>query len=216
MTSVPEDVLTSTRQSLHAVVEQVLAGPQHRASGTIRLRVDPGSLHTVAAPSLTLTSSRLTGPGGDASLLGPTTPRDLAAAAGVDVGAPEGLYGDHAPLGPDDRLAVDAEAATALLEWFAVGTAALLQFAPEETAVLWPEHFDLAVTVAAVDYGVSPGDDACAQPYAYVGPHQPVVDPFFDAPFGAARTWDLVPDAASIAALFAEGRERAAAATRAT
>lgn len=212
MTSVPEDVLTSTRQSLHAVVEQVLAGPQHRASGTVRLRVDPGSLHTVAPPAMSLTSSRVTGPGGEASLLEPTTARDLAQAVGVDVGAPQDLYGDHAPMGPDDRLSVDAEAATALLEWFAVGTAALLQFAPGQTAVLWPEHFDLAVTVDGVSYGVSPGDGWSPQPYAFVGPHERPEDPFFDAPFGAARTWDHVPDAASIVAFFTDGRQRATSA----
>jgi hypothetical protein len=37
-----EHVLTATRLSLHAVAEQLLAGPQHRAKGTIRLRVTPG------------------------------------------------------------------------------------------------------------------------------------------------------------------------------
>lgn len=210
MESVPEDDLRRTRESLHTVVELVLAGPQHRASGTIRLRVDPGSLHTVAGPGLALTPSTLSGPGGEASLLAPATARELAAAVGVDVGAPEGLYGDHAALGPDDRLSVDVDAATALLEWFSVGAAAMLQFAPQEQAVLWPEHFDLAVTVDAATYGVSPGDGFSAQPYAYVLPPAPADDSFFDAPFGAARTWDLVPDAAGITAFFHEGRDRAA------
>jgi glucose 1-dehydrogenase len=35
--------------------------------------------------------------------------------------------------------------------------------------VLWPEHLDLAVTVDAVNYGVSPGDDAVPAPYLYGG-----------------------------------------------
>jgi hypothetical protein len=36
-----EHVLSATRRSLHAVAEQLLAGPQHREQGTIRLRVSP-------------------------------------------------------------------------------------------------------------------------------------------------------------------------------
>ena len=35
-------VLVATRRSLHGVAELVIAGPQHRATGTIRLRVTPG------------------------------------------------------------------------------------------------------------------------------------------------------------------------------
>ena len=65
-----------------------------------------------------------------------------------------------------------------------------------------------------VGYGISPGDGFSAHPYAYVGLPGPVDDPFFDAPFGALRTWSQVPDAASVAAFFAEGRQRAAAAAR--
>ena len=36
--------------------------------------------------------------------------------------------------------------------------------------VLWPEHFDLAIDVDEVNYGVSPGDGYHGAPYAYVGP----------------------------------------------
>ncbi len=155
----------------------------------------------------------MTGPAGEASLLQPTSARELAAAVGVDVGAPEGLYAEHATLGPDDPLQLDPDAATALLEWFAVGAGALLTFAPTEQPVLWPEHFDLALTDGNSTYGVSPGDSFSIQPYAYVLPPAPLDDGFFDAPFGAARTWDLVPDAAAIAGFFAEGRDMVASGT---
>ena len=37
-----------TRRSLHGVAELLLAGPQHRAHGTIRLRVTPGGFGGVA------------------------------------------------------------------------------------------------------------------------------------------------------------------------
>jgi hypothetical protein len=36
--------------------------------------------------------------------------------------------------------------------------------------VLWPEHFDIGITIDAVNYGASRGDDHIAEPYAYVGP----------------------------------------------
>ena len=37
-----EHVLATTRRSLHAVAERVLAGPQYRATGSIELTVLPG------------------------------------------------------------------------------------------------------------------------------------------------------------------------------
>jgi hypothetical protein len=203
------EVLAGTRAALHAVVELVMAGPQHRASGTIRLAVVPGAVQTVAEPRLRLEATCLSGPGGQASLLDTTSPMALGAAVGVQAGAPVGVYTDTSGVAPDEALAVDADVATALLDWFSVGAAGLLLHAPDERAVLWPEHFDLAVTVDGVTYGISPGDGFSAQPYAYVGPHAPVDDPFFDVPFGALRTWAQVPDAASVAAFFAEGRDRA-------
>ena len=207
-----QTLLRSTRAGLHAVVEGVLAGPQHRASGTIRLSVAPGAIETVAEPRLRLTATTLSGAGGEASLLGSASQLSLAAAVGVEAGPPVGVYADLSGADLDEPLRIDADIAVALLDWFSVGAAGLLTFAPAERAVLWPEHFDLAVTVEEVNYGVSPGDTTSVQPYAYVGPFVPVADPFFDAPFGALRTWQQVPDAASMAAFFAEGRDRVRAA----
>ena len=42
-----ENALVATRRSLHAVAESVLAGPQYRAHGTIRLTVTPGGFGQV-------------------------------------------------------------------------------------------------------------------------------------------------------------------------
>lgn len=207
-----DDVLINTRTGLHAIAEGVLAGPQHRTSGTIRLSVAPGAVETVAEPRLRLTASVLSGPGGDASILGRTSQLALAAAVGVAAGAPKGVYPDTTGVDTDEPLQVDEDAAVALLDWFTVGAAGLLTFAPDERATLWPEHFDLAISVDQVNYGVSPGDGWSTQPYAYVGPFDPVDDPFMDAPFGAARTWTQVPDAVSMAAFFTEGRDRVRAA----
>src|SRR5215218_5216111 len=139
---VDEQALARTRAALHGVAELVLAGPQHRAAGTIRLRVVPGGFAQVAG-GLRVEGTDLVWDGGRTPLTG--TPRELAAAAGVPVGAPDGVYADGAGLGPDDPLHVDAEAAALLTSWFGTGDAALRAFAADAEPVLWPEHFDLAL-----------------------------------------------------------------------
>jgi hypothetical protein len=165
-----EHVLTATRRSLHAVAELLLAGPQYRQHGTIRLRVTPGGFAQVTG-SLRVEGGDLVADGTRVRLAG--TIAAVAAAAGIGAGAPDGLYGDHAELGPDDELAVDEAAAALLADWFARGDAGLRAFAPDEEPVIWPEHFDLAVATGQVNYGISPGDGGHAGPYAYVGPWTP-------------------------------------------
>ncbi|SHK43987.1 hypothetical protein SAMN05443637_106141 [Pseudonocardia thermophila] len=199
--------ITRTRRSLHAVAELVIAGPQYRAVGTIRLQATPGGFGAVRS-SLRVEGTDLVRPGGRSPLAG--TCRALAEAAGVEVGAPEGLYHDGADLGPDDELVVEEAAAGLIAEWFARGDSALRTFAPDISPVLWPEHFDLAISLDGVNYGVSPGDSAIPHPYAYVGPWTPREGEFWNVPFGAVRTMEQVADHRVLAAFFAEGRERAA------
>jgi hypothetical protein len=79
------------------------------------------------------------------------------------------------------------------------------------TPVLWPEHFDLAVTVDEMNLGVSPGDSWSAEPYAYVGPWEPRRGDFWNAPFGAARPMSALPDVDALAAFFTEGHRLAVA-----
>ena len=82
-------------------------------------------------------------------------------------------------------------------------------FAPGEEPVLWPEHFDVGITVDEVNYGVSPGDGFNAEPYAYVGPWQvPAADEFWNAPFGAARDLDSLGTVEAVRRFFEEGRAR--------
>lgn len=200
--------LAATRLSLHGVAESVIAGPQHRAHGTIRLAATPGGFGGVKAP-LRVTGAELVGLDGRWPLTG--TLGDLAAAARVDLGAPAGIYHDSPNLGADHVLAVDPAAAAVIAEGFARGDAALRSFAPDETPVLWPEHFDLAISIGEVNYGMSPGDAGHPRPYAYVGPWKPPEQGgFWNAPFGALRPLDEVPDSAAVAAFFAEGRAAAA------
>jgi hypothetical protein len=205
-----EDVLTATRLSLHAVAEQLLAGPQHRTYGTIRLRITPGGFGQAAGP-WRVEGAELAGPDRRVPLTG--TIADLAKAAGVEAGAPT-IYADHADLAADAPLAVDPAAAAELAEWFARGEAGLRAFAAgvgaDQEPVLWPEHFDLGVAVDEVNYGISPGDGGHAGPYAYVGPWTPREGPFWNASFGSMCPADQLPDADAVAAYFAAGRAAAA------
>ena len=199
------DPLNRTRQALHGVAELVLAGPQYRRSATIRLAATPGGFGTVAEPVLRVEGTDLVTGAGDRTPLAGATYASLAAAAGVDAGAPENLYHDGSGVKPDDRVDVDADAAALIAGAYAEGARALRALAPDQTPVIWPEHFDIGITVNGVNYGVSPGDGYLGEPYAYVGPHEPRTGPFWNAPFGAARPLRELPGDA-LDAFFAEGR----------
>jgi hypothetical protein len=152
-----DDELAVTRKSLHAVAELVLAGPQYRATGTVRLGIVPGGLATTRTPKLLVDGSRVTG------------------ADGVTVGHD-----------------------------------ALVGFAPGETPVVWPEHFDVAIRVHEANFGVSPGDGFIDEPYAYAGVSAPPAgDSFWNAPFGAARPLRELPNVSAVTGYFAEGSKRA-------
>lgn len=195
--------IAPTRQAWHAVAELVLAGPQLRRSGTIRLRVVPGGFATVADPGLQVVGASLVA--GDVSVpIDGRSCRDLAEAAGVEAGAPD-IYHDGTGADPAAPLRLAPDAAAELAGAFARGDAALRMFAPTLQPVLWPEHFDLSVTLDEVNYGVSPGDSYFDGPYAYVGPSRPRSGGFWNAPFGAARPLTQLADVDSVVAFFEEG-----------
>jgi hypothetical protein len=204
--------LRATRDGWHRVAEHVLAAGQYAASGTIRLRVGPGGFRTtagIAGRQLAVEGDRLVVEDGGARRSTPlTTIGDVAAFAAVEPGL-NGSYSPATDADPGTPLAVDPAAAAELAAWFALGDAALRRFAPGAEPVLWPEHFDLAITLDAVNYGCSPGDRFVAVPYLYVGPHRPPpADDFWDQPFGAALPWDRVADVAAAVAFFSRGRAR--------
>jgi hypothetical protein len=203
-----EHAVVATRRSLHAVAERILAGPQYREHGTIKLSVRPAGFGQFAGP-LRVEGTDLVGERGRVALRG--TIADVAAAVGVEAGEPAGLYSGHADLGPDDELTVDPAAAALLLDWFARGDRAMRRFAPGQEPILWPEHFDLGIALDEVNYGVSPGDAGHPLPYAYVGPWTPRNGEFWNASFGAVREADQLPDADAVAAFFGAGRAAAAA-----
>jgi hypothetical protein len=203
--------LSPTRRSLHAVAELVLAGPQYRRTGTIRLRVIDNGFATIREPAVAVEGDELVTEGLRIGI-SERTCAELAAMLGVAAGKPEHLYQDGSGVPADEVLEVDRAAAAYLAECFFRGDRALRLFAPEvpdEQRVLWPEHFDVGISVDEINYGVSPGDGYLDEPYAYVGPHQPREGSFWNAPFGATRPMRELSDAAAVAAFFAEGRTRA-------
>lgn len=122
------------------------------------------------------------------------TVAQAAAFAGIKPGLAEQAYRPATPLEPDAALHIDREAARLLAAWYQLGAQALAAFAAavpndEPTpAQLWPEHFDLAITAARINYGASPGDALIGEPYLYVGPFDGPSggdDEFWNAPFGA-------------------------------
>ncbi len=206
------DQLAATRRSLHGVAELVLAGPQYRATGRLRLGVVAGGFATTTlSPRLLVDGSRVAGAGGvTAVAIGGRTPRAIGAELGVDAGRPEGLYADGSGVDPDETLAVDPVQAGVIMGALALGHDALAAFAAGEPPVLWPEHFDVAVRVHDINFGVSPGDGFIGEPYAYVGVTSPPGgDGFWNAPFGAAVPLREFQDAPAVAGFFAAGRERA-------
>jgi len=198
-----------TRRALHAVAELVLAGPQYRTSGTIRLRIRPGGFETRAEPRLRVDGAELVFGAQRVPLVG-TTCEALGRSAGVDAGAPAGLYQDGSGAGPGEFVDADPEAARWIAGCFEAGDAAMRRFAPDQEPVLWPEHFDVGIAVDGVNYGVAPGDAFCPEPYAYIGPTEPRQGEFWNAPFGAARPMRNLAGAEGVLAFFKEGRRRAA------
>jgi hypothetical protein len=204
------DELAVTRRSLHGVAELILAGPQYRATGRLRLGVVPGGFATTLMPRLRVDGSGVSAPEGVTAVIGGRTPRDLGAELGVAAGRPEGAYEGGSGVDPGETLAVDPDQAAVILGALALGHDALLAFAAGESPVLWPEHFDVAIRVHDMNFGVSPGDGYIEEPYAYVGVSSPPAgDKFWNAPFGAAVPLRGLPDAPAVTGFFAECRERA-------
>jgi hypothetical protein len=203
-----DPVLVATRRSLHAVAELVLAGPQYSRSGSIELRAVPDGFATVREPDLRVAVDRLRAGGRDEPIDGRTA-GSLAVAVGLTARSLDDVYSGGPGTGDDEVLVVDSGAARRIVDALGVGDAALRALAPGVTPVLWPEHFDVGITVGEVNYGLSPGDDYLPEPYAYVGPWTaPAHDDFWNAPFGAARVLDDLGDQAAVHAFFEEGRTR--------
>lgn len=212
----------ATRRSLHAVAEHVLAAALHAATGRIGLRATPGGFGTplfevegrprqirVEGVDLVVVD------GASERRAALSTVAAAATMAGVVPGGPGAVYTLVTPLEPDAPLVLELEAAAVVHAWFALTDAALADFsarhAPDgpPVAQLWPEHFDLAMTLAEVNYGGSPGDDDHVGPYLYVGPwsFDKGADDLWNEPFGASRSQDEIGSASDAIELFERGRQ---------
>jgi hypothetical protein len=173
------------------VAESLIAGPQYRSSGTIRLTVRPDGFAAVAIAAAVR--------GTDLVLADDTIPLSgtmaaIASMAGIDAGPPEGAYEVVDPLSPDVELTIDTHVAEWLYQIHYAGGQALERVLPESHPVLWPEHFDVATSADEVNYGVSAGDEHHPMPYAYVGPWTVPTGSFWNAPFGALYPLDRRDD----------------------
>jgi hypothetical protein len=196
-----------TRRQLRGVAESLIAGPQYRSSGTIRLAVRPDGFAAVTIP-VAVHGTELVLPNDAVPLEGPMSL--VAEAAGIVAGPPEGVYEIIDALPADADLNLDVEAVEWVNRSHYAGGYALKSFLPECHPVLWPEHFDVAVTDNEVNYGVSAGDEQHPMPYAYVGPWSVPTGEFWNATFGAIYSLDHATDVDGltkrIADFFEQGR----------
>jgi hypothetical protein len=210
--------LATTRESLHALAEHVLCAARYAAVRRIGLEVahdgfatppfgEHGRVVAVEGGELVVRES------GEVRRAPITTLRAAGELVGIEPGGPVDVFPRVTPLDLDAPLRIDEAARARLMAWYALGDDALRrlrQSIPSDNPspiTLWPEHFDVAIRAADVNYGVSPGDGLLPDPYAYVGPDTvPAVDAYWNQPFGAARTWAELRAVDQAVAFFEEGR----------
>lgn len=216
----------STRESLRALACYVIGPARKAQTGRIGLRpvgdgfgtppFDDGTRLVVRGDELAVD------PGYAARI---TTLRAAAELVGVEL-SPDPDVGHELPLyEPDAPLAVDRGASLLLGRWYGFGQRVLDELAATWTAEtiseaqLWPEHFDLAVTVELddgrkVNVGFSPGDTFSAEPYAYVGPHDTAAlqGDYWNAPFGGFLPYAGLTSEAAALAFVVDGLTRVGAA----
>jgi len=219
----------ATRESLRSLACYALSPARKVRTGRIGLRAFGGGFATPPFDDGTRYAVRgdaLSRRPGDATLI--TTVSAAATFLGIEASVDPGVGGDLPLFAPDAELAVDPAASLALGSWYAyaqrvletVAASVAGEGATAGEAQLWPEHFDLAATVALpddggdVNVGFSPGDAFHGEPYVYVGPHDRtrLVGEFWNAPFGGYVPYDLLaagPDADATALAFVtEGLDR--------
>jgi hypothetical protein len=162
--------IVTTRHSLHLLAERVISPLRVQVTGTeIARAARPGGFGTPDLPQggwvgVIGTDVVRVGPFGEERRAPITSLADAAVLVGLEGGV------------EDAHLEVDGEAAARFAEAWAIGEGALKQLDGDdvEPIHLWPEHFDIATVEgsgpARANYGVSPGDEAHDEPYAYVGP----------------------------------------------
>jgi hypothetical protein len=199
------EALSGTRKTLHGIAECLLAGPEYRACKEISLRVTPGGFATTGAPAIRLDRTELI-EGERHRISAQGTFRQLADALGVRFGPPEIGYRDGSRAAEDGEVELDPASVTIFTDWFLLADAALRVLATNQTPILWPEHFDVAVLLDDRSYGASPGDDFHGTPYAYVSAPDNDGGEFWNAPFGALLDYSEVHDIDDLVGFWQTGR----------
>lgn len=235
---------SATRHGLHQIAEQVLAQDRYRQDGRIGLQASPGGFSSPweivdgAKRCVQVVGTDIVLVVGDDRTSQPiTTVATAAAMLGIEAGAPP-VYRAATPANPGAVIALDPDAAAIIADWFEFGAVALERFlaAHPELAervvgpTLWPEHFDLAVTIADAGQGelvigVSPGDSGDsgdAAPYAYVSwqgvdrdDTGQAVDPWWNRLWGRWVPAEDLGVADDLVQLFEEGLTRSRRSSRA-
>jgi len=154
--------LVATRLALHALAEHVISPLRVQATGNeIALEARPGGFGTPELPG-----------GGWVGVSGTDVVRADGERQPVSSlrTAAEFVGLDGAEALSAEPLAVDPSAAARLAQVWADGTRDLQALSADAELHLWPEHFDVAIDLGEVTYGVSPGDENHDEPYAYVAP----------------------------------------------
>ncbi|HEY6812523.1 MAG TPA: hypothetical protein VI074_07525 [Propionibacteriaceae bacterium] len=196
--------LIATRRQLHGIAECLLAGPEHRQTGEIALRITPGGFSTTAGPEIRLDGLELVH--GERRVPVAGSFRELAGRLGVEFGAPASLYSGGSGVQPDDVVDLDPAAARLVVDWYALSDAGLRILDPDQQPTLWPEHFDVAILLDDRSYGSSPGDDSHSTPYAYISEDDHDDNPFWNVPFGALRDAAEFSSTDDLVAFWRKGR----------
>jgi hypothetical protein len=210
-----------TRAALHTVAEHIVGAARYRAVGHIGLQPVRGGFGTPLTDGRWIevigTDLVVRAETGEVQREPITTLRSAGTFVGIEPGMPPSVYQPATPLDLDAGLEVDPVAAQAIADWFALTEETLVIFAARHRdeepsdATLWPEHFDLALSMAEVNYGGSPGDGGHDAPYLYVGPWTARHGAFWNEDFGASLSSASVTGVADAVAFVAEGHTRAAA-----
>jgi len=189
---VPSDqALTPTRRSWHLLAAHVVAEERFRRVGHSGLEPTPRGFRTPAAEPVGVEvdlDQLLVRTAHDVARRPVTTVGDAQAWVLGEVGPPRwgeqpGLHDPPAAVPPATPLPIDRGAAAWLGSWFSLGHVVLQELVTDPVSTeagvptLWPEHFDVGIELLGGDhrasYGLSPGDDTIATPYAYVVPWVP-------------------------------------------
>lgn len=228
-----DEALAPTRRSWHLLAAHVVAEERFRRIGHSGLEPTPRGFRTPSDEAVGVEvelDQLLVRTAHDVARRPVTTIGDAQAWVLGEVGPPRwgeqpGLHDPPAAVAAETPLPIDPDAAGWLGRWFDLGHTVLHRLVadPESTEAgiptLWPEHFDVGIELLAGDrrasYGVSPGDDTIATPYAYVVPWVPsrmvAGEPRWNAPVLRGASLDageLVAEADPEAVLLTWFRER--------